>query len=85
MAVKLPKRLMHRNLLAELLFFKFGNNFASHDYLCQNFPFAVKTPLFFLFIYLFFVLSKLTEFYTFGKQYYSTKQLFSSSQREFIC
>ena len=73
MAVKLPKRLMHRNLLAELLFFKFGNNF------------AVKTPLFFLFIYLFFVLSKLTEFYTFGKQYYSIKQLFSSSQREFIC
>ena len=53
MAVKLPKRLMHRNLLAELLFFKFGNNFACHDYLCQNFPFAVKTPLFFLFIYLF--------------------------------
>ena len=41
---------MHRNLLAELLFFKFGNNFAYHDYSRQNFFFVTETSWYLFFL-----------------------------------
>ena len=76
---KITKIYIPRDLLVEFSFFIFCNNFACHDYLCQNFFFVIETLRSFL-GHSFCLIEQTAE-----KQFYSTEQLFSTLREESVC